>query len=266
MVSETAQDEAGPSVGKVLAWASVLLGFGSIQGVIYLKAYWGNFGLDPFQFGEVSALALVGLTGIGVTVAFMGIAALVGGYLSHKLEALRTKHRAIEIAIAIGLLLVVAVLAFVLDFGLYLVAGMVLTWFLIWLAHRSPDIPDSVTRWRVLPYVALAVAYVPLASHYFGHWRADKAKNSEVRVQVDSSDMKGIEGATVTFAGRLGDEYVLFRPSDQSVLIVPVAAVRTLSLTSHGHGGTAARKQERVDSPPEGFPTTGGDEGGMASQ
>ncbi len=47
------------------------MGFGAhhvrvIQGAFYLKAYWGHFGLDPFQFVAVSELALAGLAGIGM--------------------------------------------------------------------------------------------------------------------------------------------------------------------------------------------------------
>jgi len=59
------------TIADVAGWGSALATFGLIQGALYLQAYWGRFGLDPFQFVAVSELALAGLAGIGVVLCLM---------------------------------------------------------------------------------------------------------------------------------------------------------------------------------------------------
>ncbi|MBH1830151.1 MULTISPECIES: hypothetical protein [Stenotrophomonas] len=59
------------TMADVAGWGSALVTFGLIQGAFYLKAYWGHFGLDPFQFVAVSELALAGLAGIGMVLFFI---------------------------------------------------------------------------------------------------------------------------------------------------------------------------------------------------
>lgn len=51
--------------------------------------------------------------------------------------------------------------ALILPAGWLLIIGMVLTWELIWLVHRAPDVPDAVRNFKLLPYAALAIAYIP---------------------------------------------------------------------------------------------------------
>ncbi|HGM6066463.1 TPA: hypothetical protein ACKP39_000107 [Stenotrophomonas maltophilia] len=46
------------TMADVAGWGSALVTFGLVQGVLYLKAYWGHFGLDPFQLVAASELAL----------------------------------------------------------------------------------------------------------------------------------------------------------------------------------------------------------------
>jgi len=65
------------SSAHILAWTSVVSAVGITQGAIYLKYFWGRFSLDPFQFSNAGDLAVVGLRGIGVTIAFMAGAALL---------------------------------------------------------------------------------------------------------------------------------------------------------------------------------------------
>lgn len=241
-------------MGQVVAWVSVLLAFGSIQGVIYLKAYWGRFGLDPFQFSDAHSLGLVGLTGVGVTVALMGVAALVGSWVGEKLDDFRHKRRWLAIGVVVSLLGGLVALAFLVDWGVYLAAGVVLTWFLIVLAHHSPVIPAALAQSSWLPYLALALAYVPLASHHYGHRQADKVMTSAIRAVMEGPALRGGDRGQLRLAGRLGDAYVMFRPDDRSVLIVPVASVDSLLLSPPGRPTEArpveGEEDERVASPP----------------
>lgn len=73
------------TMADVAGWGSALVTIGLIQGAFYLKAYWGHFGLDPFQFVAVSELALAGLAGIGMVLFFMLVALLLGGWAEGKL-------------------------------------------------------------------------------------------------------------------------------------------------------------------------------------
>src|SRR5690554_6059622 len=97
-------EPSSTNAAQVLAWISVLLAFGVAQGVIYLKSFWSRFGLDPFQFSNANDLAIAGLTGIGVTIAFMAGAALLGGYLGHLLVQHSPKSK---VGLAVFLLVVI---------------------------------------------------------------------------------------------------------------------------------------------------------------
>lgn len=223
------------SSAHVLAWISVVLAFGITQGVIYLKSFWGRFGLDPFQFSNAGDLALVGLTGIGVTLAFMAGAALLGGYLGAVLVQHVPKSRLARWVVLGGLLCSLVVLVIFVDFGIYLLFGMVLTWFLVWLAHHSPDIPETFKHAKVIGYVALAVAYIPMASHYYGQRKANSILVEE-RVLVLSPERSRdtvLPTGEQRFVGRLGGEYVFYSPTDRTVTIVQAGSVDRITLRAN---------------------------------
>jgi hypothetical protein len=225
---ERQRESNSPALGRVFAWVSALLAFGSVQGAIYQKSYWSRFGLDPFQYSDANALALVGLTAIGATLAFMGLAALVGGYLSSKVEVWRQKHPVIGVVVAVAMCAIVLLLAVLVDFGVYLVIGMLLTWLIVWLVHHAPNVPGAVREASGLPYIALALAYVPLGAHYLGQHRAEAVKTSQVEAVVVGSNF-GAEN-TYRFAGKLGMCYVLFATDDGSVTIIEADKVDALLL------------------------------------
>lgn len=224
---------------QVLAWISVLLAFGITQGVIYLKSFWGRFGLDPFQFSNASDLAIVGLTGIGVTLAFMAGAALLGGYLGDVLV-----HRVPKNKVALGLIACVLIVGLLLlvkfvDFGIYLLLGMLLTWALIWLVHNSPDIPDRFKHIKVLGYIALAVAYIPMASHYLGQWKAKAVQTSD-SVLVLGGGLEHLDtDRELRLVGRLGGEYIFFSPVTRSITIVQASSVESMTLKVVGKPAVA---------------------------
>lgn len=81
------------TMADVAGWGSALVTFCLIQGAFYLKAYWGHFGLDPFQFVAVSELALAGLTGIGMVLFLLLLASLFGGWVETKVTSGGSKSK-----------------------------------------------------------------------------------------------------------------------------------------------------------------------------
>lgn len=230
---DTTAPNRDPITGaQVLAWASILLGFGTIQGVIYLRSYWGKFGLDPFQFSSASDLTIVGLTGIGVSVAFMAGAALLGGYLGDRLAHYLPANRITKVLVPLVFVGFLIALAFFVDFGIYLLIGLVLTWSIIALVHASPDIPDSIKKLRFLAYVAVAIAYVPMASYYYGQRKANTVLASENSLQVAALSSVGaaIPKGNQRFVGRLGGEYIFYNVDDETLSIIPSSSVQVISL------------------------------------
>jgi hypothetical protein len=219
-------DSSG-TLGKVLAWISLLLAFGAVQGVIYLKSYWGRFGLNPFQYADVDTLALVGLTGIGVTLALVVLGALIGGYIGTMLARLTARAKFLTWTVSVALIVGVIALAIFVDFGVYLVAGMLVMWVITWLIFRSPEVPASIKNLPGLIYIVMALTYVPLGSYYFGQREASKVMATSTKVSVlPKSSTDGLR-----LAGRLGDSYVLYSIKDHSILVLPSAKVDSLTLT-----------------------------------
>lgn len=216
---------------QVLAWGSVSFGFGLILGSIYLKSYWGVFGLDPFQFGHASDLALVGLTGVGVTVAFTVVAALLGGHLGRVAARYTEKYRVVGPLLLCALVTVMVVLLLWVKFGRLLVGGILLTWFLTWLVHRSPEVPEFFRALKPLPFLLLALAYIPMGAHYLGQRRAHEVISGQHGfIAVMSSG--GTRTSDLRLAGRLGDIYVMVSRLDGSVVVVPQNLVSSLTLRS----------------------------------
>lgn len=237
-------DRSNVSSAQILAWSSVLLAFGITQGVIYLRSFWGRFGLDPFQFSNASDLAIVGLTGIGVTLAFMAAAALLGGYLGSVLAQHVPKSRTALVGLVSALVAGLIALAIHVDFGIYLLLGMLLTWVLVLLIHHSPDIPERFKHIRILGYAALAVAYIPMASHFFGQHKANAIQHSDSALILsgDRASELDLAAEELRFVGRLGGEYIFYSPVARSVTVLQGSSVERLTLRS-------ARKPAAVVSP-----------------
>lgn len=231
----------------VVAWSSLLLGFGLIQGALYLKAYWGAFGLDPFQFGNASDLALIGLTSIGVTVALMMMSAMLGSYLSAKVQLLQTKLHLPWWALAVVPILLFILLGIFVFFGWILLLGMLLTWSLLWLVYRAPDVPEAVRTFKYLPYLAMAVAYFPMSAYYLGERQAARVKAGDRGFVVDAPATGGCQMGAWQFVGRLNDVYVLFCRQTGGVSLLAAPSDSALHLQK---GPTPATNGARVKSPP----------------
>ena len=215
------------SSAQILAWGSVLLGFGLVQGVIYLKSYWGRFRLDPFQFGDASGLAVVGMTAVGATIAMMFIAALIGSSLGKEIGSYLEERKVLAALVVCAFSVLLIALCLFVDFGWYLVVGILATWISIWMAYRSPRILKIIGDAEFLPYVAFSIFYVSLGAHYLGKREANDVVMSRTGILLvaPSAELKGHN-----FAGRIGDVYVFFNPTDGGVSLLQTSEVGRLVL------------------------------------
>lgn len=217
------------SLADVAGWGSACVTFGLIQGALYLRAYWSQFGLDPFQFVAVGELALTGLTSIGMVLGLMLVALLFGGWLEVKLTGTTTmRNRLSWLAPVLFFAGLGAIIwwagAWVLLIGILLTIGCLLV------VTLSPVVPGAVKKSPWLVYSVSMLVYVSIASSWLGSERAraiidGKAKHlSTVTIESDTlSDLNLI--------GRLGDTYALWDPVRKTTILIPTGDVKKLETT-----------------------------------
>lgn len=216
------------TMADVAGWGTALVTFGLIQGAFYLKAYWGHFGLDPFQFVAVSELALAGLAGIGMVLFFMLVALLLGGWAEGKLTT-NTPKASLLIWLVLALFLVGMGALMWWSNGWPLLIGAALVGVCGVVVRLSPVLPVSVKDSPWLIYVLAMLVYVSISSNWLGSERAKKitTDGSEHTVTV-TADGK-VQGG-LSLAGRLGDSYVLWDPTRNFAILVPVDDVGRLEI------------------------------------
>jgi len=216
------------TMADVAGWGSVLVTFGLIQGAFYLKAYWGHFGLDPFQFVAISELALAGLAGIGMVLFLMLLALLFGGWLSGKVSASTPRSSPL-----VWLMLPIALVGLGLTLwwsnGWPLLLGAALTGICAAAARVSPVLPDIVKDSPLLPYLLVVFAYVPISLSWLGFERGQTITSGgskfTVAVTVDGKVQGGLG-----MVGRLGDSYALWDPAQKRAILLPVDDVSRLEI------------------------------------
>lgn len=216
------------TMADVAGWGSALVTFGLVQGAFYLKAYWGHFGLDPFQFVAVSELALAGLAGIGMVLFLMLVALLLGGWIEGKLTT-NTPTASPLIWLALVLFLVGMVALMWWSNGWPLLIGTALVGICAAVVRLSPVLPASVKDSPWLIYVLAMLVYVSFSSNWLGSERAKKitTEGSEYTATV-TTDGK-VQGG-LNLVGRLGDSYVLWDRARKLAILVPVDDVGRLEI------------------------------------
>lgn len=216
----------------VAGWGSALVTFGLVQGAFYLKAYWGHFGLDPFQFVAVGELALAGLTGIGMVLFLMLVALLIGGWLEVKLASSSSERK---------LLAWLAPVLFFAGLGALLwwasawpvLIGVLLTGVCALAVRLSPIVPSAVKDSPRLIYALVMLVYVSIASSWLGFERARAISSGSgkytVAVRVDGQVQSGLN-----LIGRLGDSYALWDQARRTTELVPVGEVRGMEIVRTG--------------------------------
>jgi len=216
------------SIADVAGWGSALATFGLIQGALYLQAYWGRFGLDPFQFVAVSELALAGLAGIGFVLGLMLFASLLGGWLEGRLSSIKPERQVLRFVAPLALLVAMGALLWWAN-AWVLLGGAFLTLVCVVAVTVSPVVPPSVKDSPWLIYVVLMLVYVSIASNHMGAQRAQKIIRGEARyesnIRIESDTLNGLN-----LIGRLGDTYALWDPSRKTTILLPADDLKKLEI------------------------------------
>lgn len=220
------------SIADVAGWGSALATFGLIQGALYLQAYWGRFGLDPFQFVAVSELALAGLAGIGMVLGLLLFASLLGGWLEGKLSSIQEERRVLRFVAPLALFIAIGALLWWSN-AWVLLAGALLTLVCVVAVTLSPVVPASIKDSPWLIYIVLMLVYVSITSHHMGAQRAQKIKQGDGRylstVRIEAETLNGLN-----LIGRLGDTYALWDPSRKTTVLLPADDLKKLEIVQKG--------------------------------
>lgn len=208
------------TTAKIATWTSLALGYGIAIGCLYLKRYWSIFGLDPFQFADVSDLALVGFAGFGATLTILVLAMSIGAVAGDALT--RTRHKWLVIPIFGAILLFVAyVTAFVVH-GLYLGAGFLVMAFATFCVVRTPLVPIRV---RKLPELTMAIGlliYVPFATMFYAAREATIVIRYDRGWELSPTEVRTrkVAGARPGYAGKLGEYFVFYDSAIRSTTLL----------------------------------------------
>lgn len=216
------------TMADVAGWGSALVTFGLIQGAFYLKAYWGHFGLDPFQFVAVSELALAGLAGIGMVLFFILIALLFGGWVEGKVTASTSRASLLMWLILVLCLVGMGALLWW-SSGWPVLVGVALTGICAIAVRLSPVLPPAVKDSPWLVYVLVMLVYVPISSSWLGFERARAITSGSSKYTINVTIDQRMQ-RSLSLAGRLGDSYVLWDPLQNSAALVPVDDVSRLEI------------------------------------
>jgi hypothetical protein len=215
-------------MADVAGWGSAVVTFGLIQGALYLKAYWGHFGLDPFQFVAVSELALAGLAGIGMVLFLMLVALLFSGWVDVKLTSGASKRKRFA---WLGPTIFFTGLGALLWWSNAwpVLIGLFLTIICALAVHLSPVVPTTMKDSPWLIYVLVMLVYVSIVSSMLGSERAKEitaGRSSYTTIlTVEGDVLRGM-----ALVGRLGDSYALWDSGRKAAALVPVSAVRRLEI------------------------------------
>ncbi|MDH2155865.1 hypothetical protein [Stenotrophomonas sp. GD03657] len=216
------------TMADVAGWGSALVTFGLIQGAFYLKAYWGHFGLDPFQFVAVSELALAGLAGIGMVLFFILIALLFGGWVEGKVTATPSQANLLMwLTLALCLVGMGALLWW--SNAWPVLIGVALTGICAMAVPLSPVLPAAVKNSPWLVYALVMIVYVPISSSWLGFERAKTTTSGSSEYSVSVTIDEKVQGS-LGLVGRLGDSYVLWDPVQKAAVLVPVDDVSSLEI------------------------------------
>lgn len=223
------------TMADVTGYGSALVTFGLIQGALYLKAYWGHFGLDPFQFVEVSELALAGLAGVGIVLFLMLVSLLLGGWVDSKL--INGHSRGAPLSWLAPMVFFTGLGALIWWANAWpVLIGLLLTIICALAVQLSPVVPRAVKDSPWLIYSIVMLVYVSIVSNWLGAERAATIADGRSKYTATVS-VGGSTQDRLILIGRLGDCYTLWDPVQKVAKIVPVGDVKTLEIARVGAVG-----------------------------
>lgn len=228
---------------------SLLVTYGTALGAVYMRGYWGTFGIDPFQYGSTSDISVAGLAAVAVSTLLI----LLGAWFGHVFAVYASKFGKGQLLLGrIVFFIVPGALIALGIFGYWWVAlgfaGVVLLGLMIIFTIELP------TPLRAPPAafgIALLLVYVPLSAHALGQCRAVSA--SDVRVgrvlDLERSILNVEIKAPAKLIGRIGGDVVIWEAVSGAVIMLPAAAeVRLVNtLRSAEPTGNQEINQERDD-------------------
>ncbi|MGY8564621.1 hypothetical protein L0938_14505 [Paracidovorax citrulli] len=216
------------SIADVAGWGSALVTFGLIQGALYLQAYWGHFGLDPFQYVAVSEIALAGLAGIGLALGLMLVAIFLGDWLGDKLTSISPDRSVLGCLAPVALLLGLGAIIWWANAWVVLI-GALLTVVCLAAVSIAPTVPAAIKKSPWLTYAVVMLVYVSIASNWLGAERAKKITQGEEKrvasIAIDSGSLTGMN-----LIGRLGDTYVFWDKARKATLLLQANDLKSLEL------------------------------------
>jgi len=221
-------------------WGSALATFGLVQGALYLKAFWGHFGLDPFQFVAVAELALAGVTAMGFVLFLLAVGMLLASWIEARLTGETAKGGVRAWAVPTLYFGALAILIWWAEAWPALI-GMALTLCCALAIHLSPVVPRAIKDSPWMIYLVVMVVYVSVVSSWLGEKRAEditaggKAYTSTLRSEA------GVRGDLVLI-GRLGDTYALWDPAKKTTTIFPASDITSLEIARKGSSAVPGTK------------------------
>ncbi len=209
-------------------WGSALATFGLVQGALYLKAFWGYFGLDPFQFVAVGELALAGLAAMAFVLFLLAVGMLLASWIEARLTGETAKGGARAWVVPIVFFGTLAGLIWWAEAWVALI-GMILTLCCALAVQFSPVVPRAIQDSPWMIHSLLLLVYVWVVSSWLGEKRAadittgDQPYTSILRTEA------GTRGDLVLL-GRLGDTYALWDHAKKTTTLLPASDIPSLEI------------------------------------
>ena len=235
---------------------AIALPYGVLLASIYLLAYWGSWGVNPFQYASAMDIVTAGIAGIGIALILMPVAGGVGAVIGASLASAHDKIAGLDggtnsaggipvptrsyIASKISLLALLGVplvLLFVDTALKYAVLGGLANI----LASRAIDSQRSSDFLGCSPLTlkvgVFFVVLVPFLAFYKGAADAEQVMdlNSGRFVDVSRSGLPVEAKQPIFYLGMLGSSHLLYEWRSESVIVIPVAE-QGLVITRGGRG------------------------------
>lgn len=228
------------TLATLAGWGSALATFGLVQGALYLKAFWGHFGLDPFQFVAVGELALAGLAAMAFALFVLAVGMLLASWIEARLTGETSKGGARAWMVPTIFFGTLAGLIWWAEAWVALI-GMALTLFCALAVQLSPVVPRAIKDSPWMIYLLVLMVYVSVVSIWLGEKRAvditkgDQSYTSILRTQA------GTRGDLVLI-GRLGDTYALWDHAKKTTALFPASDVTSLEIAREGSSVVPAKR------------------------